>query len=75
MKTKMADGEDLLGMLPTTALEDVMIGLSLPFLMTVELAQEEGTKFLKTIGCVCVAILWFLFSGQEIQDHTDLKYF
>lgn len=49
-KTKMADGEDLLGMLPTTALEDVMIGQSLPFLMTVELAQEEGmeSKFFVT---------------------------
>lgn len=44
MKTKMAAGEDLLEMLPTTALEGAMIGLSLPSLMIGELAQEEGTK-------------------------------
>lgn len=42
MKTKMAAGEDLLETLPTTALEGVMIGPSLPSLMTEELAQEEG---------------------------------
>ncbi|MEQ2164810.1 hypothetical protein GOODEAATRI_010520 [Goodea atripinnis] len=43
MKTKMAAGEELLEMLPTTALEGVMIGQSL-LSMTVGQAPGEDTS-------------------------------
>lgn len=42
MTTKMAAGEDLQEMLASTALGDALTGLSLPSLMIVGQAQEDG---------------------------------
>lgn len=42
MTTKMAAGEDLREMLPTTVLGDVLIGTSQPSSMTVGQARGEG---------------------------------
>lgn len=44
MKTKMVGGEDLQGMLPTTASGDELIEPRVASLMTVEQAQGEGLQ-------------------------------